>query len=173
MIWSVREFGAGWRRSIGDRVWDALPRTWLPEYDRDARDQLNQLLSRVMDAMTVNGTREVAACNKDGLISLTKIDPASLSERGDRRYGSNNLAFFLRQNPSLDLVPMVCGVSQGHPLVLDGHHRMRAYEAAGRQALTFISTVVPGSGMIRLVLPASTVRESDPSPTGDRERRDA
>lgn len=152
MNWSVGELGADWRRQIGDQIWERIPKTWMGEYDREARTSLDQMLSRVLDGMTSGGHVAISECMKDGLVSLTRISPVSLSERGDRRYGSNNLAFFLQQNPDLDLVPMVCGVSRGQPWVLDGHHRMRAYELVGRDALTFIGTVVPGSGLVRLLL---------------------
>lgn len=152
MIWSPKEIGPDWRRTVADEIWSRIPKTWMRQYDPDARSALDQMLSRIMDGMTSNGDRPISVCGKDGLVSLARISPDDLSERGDRRYGSTGLAEFLRRNPTLDLVPMVCGVSRGHPWVLDGHHRMRAYAIAGRQALTFISTVVPGSGSIRLLL---------------------
>jgi hypothetical protein len=154
MIWSPTELSSEWRRVIGEEVWRSIQRTWLPEYDREARDALDQTLSRVMTAMTRNGETSMADSGRDGLISLTHLDPATLRDRGDRRYGSANLANFLSKNPKLDLVPMVCAViGPGKIWVQDGHHRMRAYRSVGRKALTFLSVTVPGSGLIRLALP--------------------
>lgn len=147
--WEVASLGPDWRRLVGDEVWKILPRTWLPRYDVDARDQLDQLLSRSLDAMTAGGRLSLAECGRDAVIGLRRIPVEELEDRGDLRYGSENLAEFMRRT-GRDLVPIVIGRKGGSPWVMDGHHRMRAYALVGRPALALTTHLCLGSGAIRL-----------------------
>ncbi len=126
-----------------------LVRTWLPRYDVDAREQLDQLLSRALDGMTNGGRFSLADCRRDAVIALRWIPVEILEDRGDLRYGSENLAEFLRRTGK-DLTPIVVGHKGGAPWVLDGHHRMRACALVGRPVLAFTVHVCLGSGAIRL-----------------------
>lgn len=101
-----------------------------------------------MDAMTKGGSLPISKCGKDGVVTLDLVQPDLLVGRGDRRYGSEGMADFLRRHPKNDLVPMVCGRKAGSVLVLDGHHRMRAYQSVGRPGLALIGEIRSGSGSI-------------------------
>lgn len=149
-MWRLADVGTDWRRTVGDAIFDSLARTWLPEYDADARRSLGQLLSRTETAMTGFGVRTLLGCDRDAVVSLEYIEPLLIRERGDRRYGSAVMAQFLRDNPTLDLVPIIVGSVAGELNVLDGHHRLRAYALAGRPALAFRSRVTRGYAVVRL-----------------------
>lgn len=131
-----------------------MPRTWRPEHDLDARKMVDDALSRALDALTSEGRLSLSECLRDVHLELRHVPPGEIGERGDRRYSSDGLAEFLRKNPTLDLVPIIIGRGRGSPIVLDGHHRLRAYRATGRPALSLVLNIRPGHGHITFPDPA-------------------
>lgn len=149
--WHPAEIGPEWRRVVGDVLWSSLPRLWLPEYDSEAVAQLDQLLSRAMDGLTQGGRLDsLSECRVDAVLGMRHVDVAEIEQRGDRRYGPDVMAEFLRKNPTLDLVPIILGMRKGRLWVLDGHHRFRAYALVGRPALAYTCKLERGTGRIRI-----------------------
>lgn len=138
--WDLNEIGASWREVVTNGIWESIPRTWDPAYDMDARHQLDQLLSRVLDAMTRNGSRKLSDSKISASIELSRLDPATVEGRGDYRYGPERMAQYLKRS-DLDLIPIVCSRTSAGYRVLDGHHRLRASALAGKPVLAFVATL--------------------------------
>lgn len=110
---------------------------------------IDQALSRLVTAMTRDGTIPLSGAIYDGTISIGPIRVDLVKGRGDFRYRSDNLAAYLRKNPDRELVPIVCSQRRGGYLVLDGHHRLRAYLAADRPEIpAVVVSIAPGSGHV-------------------------
>lgn len=144
------ELGASWRETLIAEIWQRTERAWDPAYDSDARDSIDQALSRACSAMTEEGRVPLANSRFDSSVRIRSILPANVIGRGDFRYKSDRLTEYLRSNPDKDLVPIVCSRTRDGYRVLDGHHRLRAYAAVSaiRMALAVVITVTPGTGLI-------------------------
>lgn len=145
--------GPDWRRTAVELVWSRIDRTWLPGYDVDARLMVDQALSRAFDSITSFGRVDLTDCGRDAIVKYETLDPNSLGDRGDLRHSSKSHLMFLRENVSLDLVPIVVGIRADGPWIMDGHHRVRAYRQVGRAVKALTVKVVRGSGQIILDLP--------------------
>lgn len=129
-------------------MWNSVSKTWDRAYDRDAQFMIDQSLSRVLDVLTENGRVTLQDSKIDVTVTVERIDAAKVIERGDLRYRSDNLAEFLRKNPSYDLVPIVCAKTSSGYRVMDGHHRLRAYRLAGRDPLSIVIHARRGRGRL-------------------------
>ncbi len=158
--WDLVSLGASWRERVGNELFSLLPITWDPAYSPDARHGLDQLLSRINTALTDGGRRSFAECTGEARVELMHLDCDQVVGRGDRRYSSERLALALRR-PENDLVPILCSrLKSGHQFrVLDGHHRLRAYELAKRPVLAFVVTFTPRQSTSTLAVQGMEVRE--------------
>lgn len=150
MALRLAELGASWREELLEVLWGKLPRGWDAPYDVDARHMLDQALSRLLDGMTAFATVPITELRTDGRVSIMRVPTELVEGRGDFRYRSDNLAAWLRENPERDLVPIVCSRTRSGYRVLDGHHRLRAYQAVGREPLAVVVSVRPGTGLITI-----------------------
>lgn len=139
--WSLCELGASWRDTVREAFIGEMPVTWDPGYTTFAVEQLDQALSRVLTGLTGNGTTSLAESKLSATVRLTHVKTSLVEGRGDFRYRSDNLAEFLRRNPTKDLIPIVCSRTTRGYRVLDGHHRVRAYEASKRDVLALVITI--------------------------------
>lgn len=115
-----------------------LPRSWPTRFDRDAEDMCRQAVSRLVTAATRGGTLPVRG--RTGRVTVEWIPPTEIECRGERRYGSGALEDELRAGRSL--VPVVCGLRpDGTRYLLDGNHRLRAYDAVGTRVLSLTFSV--------------------------------
>lgn len=154
MEWNPSRIGPRWRKAIADAIWPELPRNWLPAHDLDAHKMVSDALSRLLDAMTGGGTCGLVECGRDGILCFRRLPTGQLVARGDYRYSPDVMAEFLEKNPDRDLVPIVVGKEgkEGNRWrVLDGHHRMRAYEVVQRNVPAILCFTEPGTGLIRLI----------------------
>ena len=157
LTWDPRALGPSWRRTAVAEGLSAIPRTWEAGYDEAAAKQLDQALSRALDALADDGRRDPSESGLDAIVELRYVPALMVRQRGDYRYGSSNMAEFLGKS-ELDLIPIICSAlaANGPWQVLDGHHRLRAYIQAKRAALAFCIKLVPGTGLISLRWPRSS-----------------
>ncbi len=81
---------------------------------------------------------------KDVLIELIRLDSIEgVNIRGDYRNDSKDLISYLKSSGK-ELPPIQIGVSKYGRSLLDGHHRLRAYQAIHKLPLAFIISVVDG-----------------------------
>ena len=144
----LADLGASWRMTLLERLWAKCPFLWEAAYNHDARFMLDQALSRMLTAMTEDGRASVANLRYDGEVRIQRVPVDRIEGRGDFRYRSDNLVSWMRANPDMDLVPIVCVRTRMGYRVMDGHHRVRAYEAVGRMPLAAVVIVRPGSGLV-------------------------
>lgn len=128
-----------------DRTRDALkmfPALW----DAEHRKELAYVLSDAIQRGVEGGK------GRDVLLTLTRVaDPKAVHLRGDYRYDAAPLVEALRSTRH-DLVPILVGASERGLHLLDGHHRWRAYVAAGLQPLVLMITTRPSDGERKLVV---------------------
>ena len=135
-----------WLHDFGERAFGSIPssmKRWDRSRDGEALGSLRDVIGRVVEELRKGG-KKVAQMTGRGMIEYRYVKPDELEQRGDFRYGSQDLAKTIQSGK--DLVPIVAGSSDGgkHVRVLDGHHRMRAYQIAGRPMPAFIGWVEPG-----------------------------
>lgn len=110
-----------------------------PEYHDDVRDVVRDMVQRVGESLRPDYDEWLDSA---GSITLERLDPGSVVQRGDWRYPSDDLAEIVRDGG--DLAPIAAGERGGTFFVLDGHHRLRAYKMAGAQVPALVGRVTDG-----------------------------
>ena len=133
-----------WR--IGKNEFKSMPRTWDPEYDSDVRQAFDTQIQRLIESMREDDSQKLRDIEKDGYLKLMRLPFDEVKQRGDYRYDSSDLAAVIEEGS--DLVPISVGArgEDGPYWVLDGHHRLRAYDMAGKPALAFVAWTGPKEG---------------------------
>jgi hypothetical protein len=129
---------------LADQLWNMIPqsaKTWDRVYDSDAKNTLVSQIRRGIETMQETGDSRKRLKDIQGtlFITLTRVDP-NIHNRGDYRYSSEKLVDVL--NSGKDLAPVAVGSIDGKTLhILDGHHRMRAYQEVGKKMLAFVVSI--------------------------------
>jgi len=108
---------------------------WAPEYDSLAFDSLRSTLQRVQEAMEED-RRPDPDVPVGGEVRYERIDPKGLVSRGDSRYGTGQMEEDIRAGHTM--VPIVATEQNRTLYIADGHHRTRAYWAAGQHVPAFV-----------------------------------
>jgi hypothetical protein len=132
-----------WFWEVGQKIWAEIPesaRTWDRTYDDDVRYEIVGMIRRVVEQGRNDGLRwsEVS-----GRITLTRLDPSRIIQRGDWAHDGAELVASLKRYR--DLPPIIVGRVDGRDYVMNGHHRIRASQASGRPVLALVGELVDGS----------------------------
>jgi hypothetical protein len=126
-----------------DEVIAAFPMLWAPEYQSEFADSVRIAIGRGQEEIKKQ-FKKVRTAERDVVLTLERpTRPVHL--RGDYRYSSEKMTTFLCTTP-LDLIPPLVGWTAAGGHLLDGHHRWRAYAAAGIQPLILSIRIEPQSG---------------------------
>lgn len=110
----------------------SFPVLWDPRYQSDFRDAVRTAIERGREEIK-RRHKNVKDAGYDVILTLER-PRAGVHLRGDYRYSSEKMAEFLATT-DYDLVPILVGKTEQGQHLLDGHHRWRAYEAAGFKPL--------------------------------------
>jgi hypothetical protein len=120
-----------------------FPVLWMDEYQEEFAESVRIAIGRGREQISkIN--RKVSAAGLDVVLILER-PPKNVHLRGDYRYPSETMTAFLC-NTDFDLIPVLVGWTSAGGHLLDGHHRWRAYLAAGIRPLILSITLHKQSG---------------------------
>lgn len=121
-----------------------LPDLWDKEGRKETIRYLANNIERGKETIKGDdGKKKLKEEGKDILITLRRIsDKETVHLRGDLRYDHTEMANAVKAGK--ELPPIQIGKSEQGLHLLDGHHRWRAYKAAGVDPLVMVVEVIPG-----------------------------
>lgn len=113
---------------------------WEPQYHQEVVSVIYNGITRIKETIKQKGGR-LKTSPFFGYISIARIPTNKIVDRGDMRYGSEELASKIQQH--FDLVPVLIAEAGGVFHLQDGHHRLRAYQMMQQPVLSFVIGVTP------------------------------
>lgn len=152
---------------LANKIYQIIPENLWPEkYNANAYKMCYFISKKIIYSVTSGHKNSLSNSKLDGLVELIHIDPKKVYQRGYKRYGSNNMEHDLQNQK--DLIPITCSrINNDEFFLFDGHHRLRAYSAAKKDALALVISIKPGNGKIEIKSEFQTASPSSSEPLAD------
>lgn len=131
-----------WPETLADGVLSKIPdefKTWDRAFDSDVKSTVRGWVQRFYEQARADG---IKISDLSGELKLTRLKYKDIIQRGDVAHDGSHLVESLSKNP--DLPPIVVANKGGKNYVMDGHHRLRSYDAVGRDPLALVGKITPG-----------------------------